>query len=49
MDYPETDPNQRYYQATGGLDMLWVRRDWIKDGMSGDKPQNVKVVTGAIS
>jgi succinate dehydrogenase/fumarate reductase flavoprotein subunit len=49
VDYPDTDPNQRYYQATGGLDKLWVRRDWIKDGMSGDKPQNVKVVTGAIS
>jgi len=31
VDYPETDPNQRYYQATGGLDKLWVRRDWIKD------------------
>jgi succinate dehydrogenase/fumarate reductase flavoprotein subunit len=29
VDYPETDPNQRYYQATGGLDKLWVRRDWI--------------------
>jgi succinate dehydrogenase/fumarate reductase flavoprotein subunit len=31
IDYPETDPNQLYYQATGGLDKLWVRRDWIKD------------------
>ncbi|MBD2165954.1 FAD-binding protein [Calothrix membranacea FACHB-236] len=31
IDYPETDPNQRYYQATGGLDKLWVRRDWITD------------------
>ncbi|MFN6486958.1 MULTISPECIES: FAD-binding protein [unclassified Nostoc] len=31
IDYPETDPNQRYYQATGGLDKLWVRRDWIAD------------------
>ncbi|WP_242038927.1 FAD-dependent oxidoreductase [Anabaena lutea] len=31
VDYPETDPNQLYYQATGGLDRLWVRRDWIKD------------------
>ncbi|MHC5676845.1 FAD-dependent oxidoreductase [Nostoc sp.] len=41
MDYPETDPNQRYYQATGGLDKLWVRRDWITDTMSGDKPQSV--------
>ncbi|MBO1048551.1 MAG: FAD-binding protein [Dolichospermum sp. DEX182a] len=34
VDYPETDPNQRYYQATGGLDKLWVRRDWIKDETS---------------
>ncbi|MBN3960485.1 FAD-binding protein [Nostoc sp. NMS8] len=31
VDYPETDPNQRYYQATGGLERLWVRRDWIAD------------------
>ncbi|QIR36018.1 FAD-binding protein [Tolypothrix sp. PCC 7910] len=31
IDYPETDPNQRYYQATGGLNKLWVRRDWITD------------------
>ncbi|BAT56147.1 Fumarate reductase/succinate dehydrogenase flavoprotein-like protein [Nostoc sp. NIES-3756] len=31
VDYPETDPNQRYYQATGGLDKLWVRRDWITE------------------
>ncbi|MEH2358883.1 FAD-binding protein [Nostoc sp.] len=31
VDYPETDPNQRYYQATGGLEKLWVRRDWITD------------------
>jgi len=30
-DYPKTDPNQLYYQATGGLDKLWVRRDWVKD------------------
>ena len=34
VDYPETDPNQRYYQATGGLDKLWVRRDWIQDETS---------------
>jgi succinate dehydrogenase/fumarate reductase flavoprotein subunit len=31
VDYPQTDRNQRYYQATGGLDKLWVRRDWITD------------------
>ena len=31
VDYPETDPHQRYYQATGGLDKLWVRRDWITE------------------
>ncbi|AUT02101.1 succinate dehydrogenase/fumarate reductase flavoprotein subunit [Nostoc sp. CENA543] len=31
VDYPETDINQRYYQATGGLDKLWVRRDWITE------------------
>ncbi|OBQ32987.1 MAG: fumarate reductase [Anabaena sp. MDT14b] len=24
VDYPETDPNQHYYQATGSLDKLWV-------------------------
>jgi succinate dehydrogenase/fumarate reductase flavoprotein subunit len=34
LDYPETDPNQRYYQATGGLDKLWVRRDWITDAIA---------------
>nr|WP_242041975.1 FAD-binding protein [Alkalinema sp. FACHB-956] len=31
VDYPDTDPQQRYYQASGGLDRLWVRRDWIRD------------------
>ncbi|WP_225895446.1 FAD-dependent oxidoreductase [Dendronalium phyllosphericum] len=31
VDYPDTDPNQRYYQAAGGLDNLWVRHDWITD------------------
>ncbi|MEH2054679.1 MAG: FAD-binding protein [Nostoc sp.] len=34
VDYPETDPNQLYYQATGGLERLWVRRDWIKDAIA---------------
>lgn len=34
VDYPETDPNQRYYQATGGLDKLWVRRDWIQEAIA---------------
>ncbi|MGE5658495.1 MAG: FAD-dependent oxidoreductase [Actinomycetota bacterium] len=34
VDYPQTDPNQRYYQATGGLDRLWVRRDWITDAIA---------------
>lgn len=34
MDYPETDPNQRYYQAIGGLEKLWVRRDWIQDALA---------------
>ncbi|BCL37520.1 FAD-binding protein [Nostoc sp. MS1] len=34
VDYPETDPNQRYYQATGGLDKLWVRRDWITESIA---------------
>ncbi|QHG18430.1 FAD-binding protein [Nostoc sp. ATCC 53789] len=37
MDYPETDPNQRYYQATGGLDRLWVRRDWLTDAIAYDE------------
>ena len=31
MDYPETDQNQLYYQATGGLEKLWVRRDYVKN------------------
>jgi len=34
VDYPQTDPNQRYYQATGGLERLWVRRDWITDSIA---------------
>jgi succinate dehydrogenase/fumarate reductase flavoprotein subunit len=34
VDYPQTDPDQRYYQATGGLEKLWVRRDWIKDDIA---------------
>jgi succinate dehydrogenase/fumarate reductase flavoprotein subunit len=39
VDYPETDPNQRYYLATGGLDQLWVRRDWISEAVA--TPQTV--------
>ncbi|QLE57920.1 FAD-binding protein [Nostoc sp. TCL26-01] len=34
VDYLQTDPHQRYYQATGGLDKLWVRRDWITDTLA---------------
>jgi len=34
VDYPETDPNQRYYLATGGLDQLWVRRDWLSEAIA---------------
>ncbi|MEH2115526.1 FAD-binding protein, partial [Nostoc sp.] len=48
VDYPETDPNQRYYQATGGLERLWVRRDWIADAMSGDKTQSVYTTPPAL-
>ncbi len=55
-DYAETDPNQRYYQATGGLDRLWVRRDWITEAIAS--PSNaapsptttlVKIPSGAAS
>ncbi|MEH1830457.1 MAG: FAD-binding protein [Nostoc sp.] len=49
VDYPETDPNQRYYQATGGLERLWVRRDWIADAMSGDKTQSVYTTPPALT
>jgi succinate dehydrogenase/fumarate reductase flavoprotein subunit len=42
VDYPETDPNQRYYQATGGLDQLWVRRDWITDAVATQAVSNTQ-------
>ncbi|BAZ37145.1 fumarate reductase/succinate dehydrogenase flavoprotein-like protein [Calothrix sp. NIES-4101] len=45
IDYPETDPNQRYYQATGGLDKLWVRQDWIVDPV--DTPSKLITQTTA--
>lgn len=44
VDYPKTDPNQRYYQATGGLDKLWVRRDWIQDAMSTPAVQSTQTI-----
>ena len=25
IDYPETDPRQRHYQAVGGVDEIWIR------------------------
>ena len=31
IDYPETDPNQRHYLATGGLDKLWVRLEPVAE------------------
>lgn len=30
IDYPETDPNQRHYQATGGLDQIWIRDEPVR-------------------
>ncbi|MEH2204807.1 MAG: FAD-binding protein [Nostoc sp.] len=49
MDYPETDPNQRYYQATGGLERLWVRRDWIKDAIATPPPALTTQTTPSVS
>ncbi|MFB2837326.1 FAD-dependent oxidoreductase [Floridanema evergladense] len=48
VDYPQTDPNQRYYQATGGLDRLWVRRDWIKDSIA-TPPAPIAQTTPSVS
>lgn len=48
VDYPDTDPNQRYYQAAGGLDNLWVRRDWITDA-SATPPLQTTQSTPAVS
>ncbi len=42
VDYPETDPNQRYYQATGGLDRLWVRQDWIAEAIATPPAPNIQ-------
>lgn len=30
IDHPETDPNQRHYQATGGLDAIWIRDESVR-------------------
>jgi succinate dehydrogenase/fumarate reductase flavoprotein subunit len=30
IDYPDTDPNQRHYQATGGLDAIWIRNEAVR-------------------
>jgi succinate dehydrogenase/fumarate reductase flavoprotein subunit len=30
LDYPETDPNQRHYQVTGGLDQIWFRNEPVR-------------------
>ncbi|MEE3719865.1 FAD-binding protein [Tumidithrix elongata RA019] len=54
VDYPETDPNQRYYLATGGLDRLWVRRDWISEAIAtpptpSTPPLSTKIASGAVS
>jgi len=54
VDYPETDPNQRYYLATGGLDRLWVRRDWVSEAIATPPttqttPSESSVVAGAVS
>lgn len=46
-DYTETDPNQRYYQATGGLDRLWVRRDWITEAIASP-PNSPPIATTKI-
>lgn len=46
-DYTETDPNQRYYQATGGLDRLWVRRDWITEAIASP-PNSTPIATTKI-
>lgn len=48
VDYPQTDPNQLYYQATGGLEKLWVRRDWIKDA-STEKSAGFAIATPSAS
>jgi succinate dehydrogenase/fumarate reductase flavoprotein subunit len=31
VDYPETDPRQRHYQATGGIDEIWIRDVPVRD------------------
>lgn len=48
VDYPQTDPNQRYYQATGGLERLWVRRDWITDETATPPVQTTHTTVGAL-
>ncbi|MET0387631.1 MAG: FAD-binding protein [Polyangiales bacterium] len=27
VDYPDTDPNQQHYQASGGVDDIWIRNE----------------------
>ena len=31
VDYPDMDPRQRHYQATGGIDELWIRDVPVRD------------------
>ncbi|MEJ0051021.1 MAG: FAD-binding protein [Methylovirgula sp.] len=30
-DFPHTDPAQRHYQVTGGLDEIWIRREPVEN------------------
>ncbi|GJD19761.1 Fumarate reductase/succinate dehydrogenase flavoprotein-like [Rivularia sp. IAM M-261] len=48
VDYPETDPNQVYYQATGGLDKLWVRRDWVSETTRATSPELTTQTTASV-
>jgi succinate dehydrogenase/fumarate reductase flavoprotein subunit len=48
IDYPETDPSQIYYQATGGLERLWVRRDWVKDAIATPPVLNTQTTASVL-
>jgi succinate dehydrogenase/fumarate reductase flavoprotein subunit len=45
VDYPDIDPQQQHYQATGGLDAIWIRDEAVRGSaapsaaIGGRRPQ----------
>jgi succinate dehydrogenase/fumarate reductase flavoprotein subunit len=39
VDHPATDPNQQHYQATGGLDEIWIRDEAVRGASAPPRQQ----------